>query len=97
MRSALFVSNDGGATWEERDRSRNMVWRPFYFSRLVVDPTNPDRLFKANLGLIASEDGGKSFSDASGGSHGDWHDVWINPSNPKQVIGGDDGGLVDLL
>ncbi len=93
VRSALFVSNDGGATWEERDRSRNMVWRPFYFSRLVVDPTNPDRLFKANLGLIASEDGGKSFSDASGGSHGDWHDIWINPSNPRQVIGGDDGGL----
>jgi photosystem II stability/assembly factor-like uncharacterized protein len=94
VRSALFVSNDGGATWEERDRSRNMVWRPFYFSRLVIDPTNPDRLFKMNLGLIASEDGGKSFTDASGGNgHGDWHDVWINPSNPKQVIGGDDGGL----
>ncbi len=94
MRSALFVSNDGGASWEERDRSRNMVWRPFYFSRLVIDPTNPDRLFKMNLGLIASEDGGKSFTDASGGNgHGDWHDVWINPKNPREVIGGDDGGL----
>jgi len=93
VRSALYVSNDGGATWEERDRSRNMVWRPFYFSRIVVDPTNPDRLFKMNLNVIASEDGGKSFTNASGGSHGDWHDVWINPNNPKQVIGGDDGGL----
>ena len=93
VRSALYVSDNGGATWEERDRSRNMVWRPFYFSRLVVDPTNPDRLFKMNLTLIASEDGGKSFTQAGGGSHGDWHDVWINPSNPRQVIGGDDGGL----
>jgi photosystem II stability/assembly factor-like uncharacterized protein len=93
VRSALYVSNDGGATWEERDRSRNMVWRPFYFARIVVDPTNPDRLFKMNLHLIASEDGGKSFTDATGGAHGDWHDVWIDPSNPKHVIGGDDGGL----
>jgi photosystem II stability/assembly factor-like uncharacterized protein len=94
VRSALYVSNDGGASWEERDRSRNMVWRPFYFARLVVDPTNPDRLFKMNLGLIASEDGGKSFTDASGGGgHGDWHDVWIDSANPKIVIGGDDGGL----
>lgn len=93
VRSALYVSNDGGQTWEERDRSRNMVWRPFYFARIVVDPTNPDRLFKMNLRLIASEDGGRSFSDAGGGTHGDWHDVWINPKNPKQVIGGDDGGL----
>jgi hypothetical protein len=38
-RSALYVSNDGGKTWEERDRSQRMVWRPFYFARLVVDPT----------------------------------------------------------
>src|SRR5579871_477304 len=93
VRSALYVSDDGGTTWQERDRSRNMVWRPFYFARLVIDPTNPDRLFKMNLTLIASEDGGKSFTEAGGGAHGDWHDVWINPANPKQVIGGDDGGL----
>lgn len=93
VRSALYVSNDGGQSWEERDRSRNMVWRPFYFARIVVDPTNPDRLFKMNLHLIASEDGGKSFTDASGGAHGDWHDVWIDPTNPKHVVGGDDGGL----
>jgi photosystem II stability/assembly factor-like uncharacterized protein len=93
VRSALYVSDDGGATWEERDRSRNMVWRPFYFSRIVVDPTNPDRLFKMNLNVIASEDGGKSFTEAAGGSHGDWHDIWINPANPRHLVGGDDGGL----
>jgi photosystem II stability/assembly factor-like uncharacterized protein len=92
-RSALFRSNDGGATWEERDRSQMMVWRPFYFSNLIVDPTNPDRVFKTNLGLIASEDGGKSFSGSGGGSHADWHDLWIDPANPKHLVGGDDGGL----
>ena len=91
--SALFRSDDGGATWEERDKSQLMVWRPFYFARLVVDPTNPNRLFKVDLGLIVSEDGGRSFSRSGGGSHGDWHDVWIDPANPKHVIGGDDGGL----
>ena len=93
VRPALFVSEDGGATWQERDRSQGMVWRPFYFSRLVVDPKNPDRLFKMGLGLIVSDDGGKSFSGAGGGSHGDWHDLWINPTNTKHIIGGDDGGL----
>lgn len=92
-RSALFRSSDGGATWEERDRSQMMVWRPFYFANLVVDPTNPERVFKANLSLIVSEDGGKSFSGTGGGAHGDWHDVWIDPANPKHLIGGDDGGL----
>jgi len=92
-RPALFVSENGGLSWEERDRSQGMVWRPFYFSRLVVDPKDPDRLFKMGLGLIVSDDGGKSFANASGGSHGDWHDVWIDPTNTKYIVGGDDGGL----
>src|SRR5438874_1859518 len=93
--SALFVSDDGGATWEQRDKSNWMVWRPFYFARLVVDPKNPDRLFKPDGALILSEDGGKSFAMVGGfqGSHGDDHDVWIDPTNPQTVFAGDDGGM----
>ena len=93
VKSALFRSDDGGKTWARKDDSQRMVWRPFYFSRLVVDPTNPDRVYKPNLTLIASEDGGESFGDVGGGTHGDHHDVWINPKNPKHVVTGDDGGL----
>ena len=93
VRSALFRSSDGGRTWEERDRSQNMVWRPFYFANLVVDPTNAERVYKMNLSLIVSEDGGKSFTNINGGTHGDHHDIWINPTNPKHVVTGDDGGL----
>src|SRR6202043_1220931 len=36
--SALYRSGDGGKTWEARHRSQSMIWRPFYFGRLVVDP-----------------------------------------------------------
>ena len=93
VRPALFVSDDGGLSWQERDRSQGMVWRPFYFGRIVVDPKNPDRLFKMGFSVIVSDDGGKSFSNAAGGSHGDWHDLWINPANTKQIVGADDGGL----
>ncbi len=92
--SALFYSGDGGKTWEARDQSRNMVWRPFYFARLIIDPKNPARIFKPNLTLVVSEDGGKSFASAAGNnSHGDWHDLWIDPDNTQHIIGGDDGGL----
>ncbi len=93
VKSALFRSADGGATWERRDDSQMMVWRPFYFANLIVDPTNPDRLFKPNLQLIQSLDGGKTFSNAGGGAHGDFHDLWIDPADPKTIIAGDDGGL----
>jgi photosystem II stability/assembly factor-like uncharacterized protein len=92
-RSALFVSEDGGETFEERDRSQAMVWRPFYFANLIVDPRTPDRVFKTNYNLIVSNDGGRSFSETSAGSHGDWHDLWIDPRNPMHMVGGDDGGL----
>ncbi|MEP6957065.1 MAG: sialidase, partial [Chthoniobacterales bacterium] len=93
--SALFVSDDGGATWEKRDKSTWMVWRPFYFANLVVDPKNPDRLFKTDGALIMSEDAGKSFSTVGGfnGAHGDVHAVWIDPTNTQTVIAGDDGGM----
>lgn len=92
-KSALFRSDDGGKTWDRRDDSQMMVWRPFYFANLIVDPTNPDRLFKPNLQLIQSLDGGKTFAGAGGGAHGDFHDLWIDPTDPQQVIAGDDGGL----
>ena len=93
--SALFVSDDGGATWEKRDKSQWMVWRPFYFANLIVDPKNPDRVFKPDGSLIVSEDGGKSFAVVGGfqGAHGDAHDVWIDPTNTQVVFVGDDGGM----
>ena len=89
----LYRSDDGGQTWKKKDRSFNMVWRPFYFSNLIVDPTNPDRIFKPDLNLIVSTDGGTTFSNVQSSAHGDFHTVWINPDNPEHVITGDDGGL----
>jgi photosystem II stability/assembly factor-like uncharacterized protein len=93
--SALFVSDDGGATWEKRDKSTWMVWRPFYFAKLVVDPKNADKVFKMNGAMIVSEDAGKSFSVVGGfqGMHGDVHDLWVDPTNTQTVIAGDDGGM----
>ena len=43
-----------------------MVWRPFYFANLIVDPKNPDRVFKTDGALILSEDAGKSFATVGG-------------------------------
>ena len=92
-RSALFRSDDGGKTWDERDRSNWMVWRPFYFANLIVDPKNENKVYKPDLTLIMSDDGGKSFSGIGNGAHGDFHDVWVNPENSDHLIAGDDGGV----
>lgn len=92
-KNALYRSDDGGKTWQARDRSQNMIWRPFYFANLIVDPKNPDKIYKPGGSLIASNDGGKSFSNIAGGAHGDFHDVWIDPANTDHLITGDDGGV----
>jgi photosystem II stability/assembly factor-like uncharacterized protein len=91
--SALYRSNDAGKTWAKLDASQYMVWRPFYFANLIVDPKDPEKLFKPDLVLLMSVNGGKSFSPVSSGAHGDFHAVWIDPDNSNIVFAGDDGGL----
>src|SRR5437868_3459660 len=93
--SALFVSDECCSTWYKRDKSQWMVWRPFYFANLIVDPKNPDRLFKTEGSVIVGEDAGKSFAAVGGfgGMHGDVHCVWIDPTNPQTVFSSDDGGM----
>ena len=81
-----------GNTWTKLDASQFMVWRPFYFANLIVDPKDENKVFKPDLGLLLSVNGGKSFSSVAN-AHGDFHDVWIDPTNPNVVFAGDDGGL----
>src|SRR5579864_4946612 len=92
-KSALFHSDDGGKTWNRLDASRFMIWRPFYFANLIVDPKDENKVFKPDGPLLLSVNGGQSFSSVGGGAHGDFHDVWIDPNNPNVVYTGDDGGL----
>ncbi|HLV87073.1 MAG TPA: hypothetical protein VKV39_08870 [Candidatus Sulfotelmatobacter sp.] len=89
----LYRSDDGGGSWTKLDASNYVVWRPFYFGNLIVDPKDENKIFKPDLILLYSTDGGKSFNVVSGGAHGDFHDVWIDSKNPNIVIAGDDGGL----
>lgn len=91
--SALYRSNDAGLTWNRMDASQYMVWRPFYFANLVVDPKDENKLFKGDLILLLSNDGGKSFQSTADSAHGDHHDVWISPDNPNLIFDANDGGL----
>ena len=89
----LYRSDDAGATWTKLDAGNFMVWRPFYFGNLIVDPKDENKIFKPDLILLLSNDGGKTFNVVSSAAHGDFHDVWVDPKNTNIVIAGDDGGL----
>ncbi|MEL7022653.1 MAG: glycosyl hydrolase [Pseudomonadota bacterium] len=96
--TALYRSDDGGDTWVEKDDSGNVQMRPFYFGELVVDPTDADRVYKPAFSLTLSTDGGDTFSSMFGSGfsvsiHPDHHALWINPTDPNQVVLGTDGGV----
>ena len=91
--SALYRSDDGGKSWSRLDSSQFVVWRPFYFGNLIVDPKDENKVFKPDLFLLLSVNGGRSFSGVSNAAHGDFHDVWIDPSDSNLVFSADDGGV----
>jgi hypothetical protein len=45
-----------------------------------------------NTSAFRSTDGGKTLGNVGGGTHGDHHDLWIDPDDPKHVVIGNDGG-----
>ena len=53
-KDGLYRSDDSGHTWTAADRSAYMIWRPFYFANLIVDPKDENKIYKTDGPLIAS-------------------------------------------
>ena len=88
----LFRSDDSGENWRVVNRDPNINFRPFYYSDIRVDPSNPNKIFSLSGALNLSEDGGRTFQRIANGVHGDHQAMWIDPLMPKRVLGGSDGG-----
>jgi photosystem II stability/assembly factor-like uncharacterized protein len=88
----LFRSDDAGATWTFVNGDRNIRQRAFYYTHLYADPSNADRVYNANVSFYRSDDGGKSLTSIGQGTHGDFHDLWINPDDPNHLVIANDGG-----
>jgi photosystem II stability/assembly factor-like uncharacterized protein len=87
----LFRTEDRGETWT---RMSDYNFRPFYFSRVAVDPENDRRVYLPGWNVAVSEDGGKSFRrSGSEKVHVDFHAIEINPLDPTQILVGNDGGV----
>ena len=87
----LFRSDDGGATWESVSDERDLRHRPWYYSHVFADTQDSETVWVLNLKAWKSVDGGRTFTDV-GTPHGDNHDLWIDPRNPRRMIEGNDGG-----
>ncbi|HEU5182293.1 MAG TPA: hypothetical protein VFW45_16020, partial [Candidatus Polarisedimenticolia bacterium] len=87
----LFRSDDRGETWQ---RLSDINFRPFYFSRVAVDPDDEKRVYLPGWDLAISDDGGKNFRrSGSPDVHVDFHAIAVNPLDPNQILIGNDGGV----
>ncbi|HJT76609.1 MAG TPA: hypothetical protein VJ739_05355, partial [Gemmataceae bacterium] len=92
-KGGLFRSDDGGETWTLASGSHALRQRAWYYSTLTVDPANADVVWCPQVPMLKSIDGGKTFQVVKGIHHGDNHDLWIDPKDPRRIIGSNDGGV----
>jgi photosystem II stability/assembly factor-like uncharacterized protein len=91
-RKGLYRSDDAGASWKQLNNDFGITVRPFYFSRIVVDPKDENVIVKAGLTGSISRDGGKTFKNL-GNMHSDIHDIAFSIKDSDIMYAGTDGGV----
>lgn len=90
----LYRSDDSGASWKKITDDRRVQGNG-YFSKVFLDPNNPDIVYVGQTSLYRSTDGGRNFISYKGAPGGDDnHVLWIDPTNSDHMILGSDQGAV---
>ena len=94
----VFRSDDAGATWTRLSTDKRLWDRGWYFEKVTVDPKNADTVYVMNTSIYRSTDAGKTWTAIKGAPGGDdYHQLWINPDDPKRmIVGSDQGGIVTV-
>ena len=90
-KGGLFVSNDAGETWSMASSDNRLTQRAWYYIEVFTDPQDEDILYVLSAPALRSLDGGKNWERLTG-THGDYHDLWINPKNSLNMVIANDGG-----
>ena len=87
----VFRSDDSGATWVKTNEDRALRSRAWYYTRIIADSQDENKVYVMNVSYGVSTDGGMTFS-LHNAPHGDHHDLWIDPYDNTRMIIADDGG-----
>ena len=87
----IFRSDDGGASWQRTNGDQKWMVRPWYYNVVTADPVDSNTVYAMNLSTWRSTDGGRTFTNLRV-PHGDTHELWVDPKNPRRMISGNDGG-----
>ena len=91
-KGGLFKSDDAGATWSLATENRSVRQRAFYYTHVTADTKNADMVYMLNTSAFRSNDQGKTMTSVGNGTHGDFHDLWVDPDNAQHLVIGNDGG-----
>lgn len=87
----LFVSNNSGKSWSMVSGDNRLTQRAWYYIEVFADPNDEHTVYVLSAPALRSIDGGKTWERISG-THGDYHNLWINPDNSKNLCISNDGG-----
>ena len=90
-KGGLFASSDGGDNWKRISEDHRLTQRAWYYTEVFVDPNDEHTVYVLSAPALRSIDGGKSW-EALSGTHGDYHDLWINPDDSRNMVIANDGG-----
>jgi photosystem II stability/assembly factor-like uncharacterized protein len=90
-KAGLYRSDDGGDSFRRVSDDANLTQRPWYYTHVYADPQDADTVYVLNVQMWRSTDGGRSFTPLRT-PHGDNHDLWIDPADPRVMIEANDGG-----
>jgi photosystem II stability/assembly factor-like uncharacterized protein len=90
-KGGLFVSADAGASFNRVSNDHRLTQRAWYYLEVFADPNNEEVVYVLSAAALRSIDGGKTWNRIDG-AHGDYHDLWINPANSRNLCMADDGG-----
>jgi photosystem II stability/assembly factor-like uncharacterized protein len=90
-KGGIYRSDDAGDSWHILTDDHNYRQRAWYYTHIFADPKSADTVYVLNTSAYRSVDGGKTFANLHT-PHGDNHGLWIDPTNPKRMINGNDGG-----
>jgi photosystem II stability/assembly factor-like uncharacterized protein len=90
-KGGLFVSVNGGKKWSRISEDHRLIQRAWYYTEVFVDPNDEHTVYVLSAPALRSIDGGKTWETLSG-THGDYHDLWINPADSNNMVIANDGG-----
>jgi photosystem II stability/assembly factor-like uncharacterized protein len=91
----VYRSDNAGLSWVKTHAKPIDLYSTYgyYFGKVFVSPSNPDKIAITGVGVLLSTDGGKTFTSIGKENvHADHHFVWMNGARDSHMIIGNDGG-----